>query len=177
MYRLDDKGSYALLVAYVDEILYVSSSTSLGDRIEADLKTSLDLTISTKVAGSSHVARRSCSMVWFVRSVRSSVSGCFAALPAATALPAPTATTVATASAATATPATATATPAPATMDSPTVLSFDAEGRPIKFDVWLDDLHLYLQITAKDDLSLYDHTSGAAPAPPTTADSTARSQW
>ncbi|CAI7922850.1 unnamed protein product [Closterium sp. NIES-54] len=49
MYRLDDKGSYALLVAYVDDILYVSSSTSLGDRIEADLKKSLDLTISTKV--------------------------------------------------------------------------------------------------------------------------------
>ncbi|CAI7879635.1 unnamed protein product [Closterium sp. NIES-53] len=45
----DDKGSYALLVAYVDDILYVSSSTSLGDRIEADLKKSLDLTISTKV--------------------------------------------------------------------------------------------------------------------------------
>ncbi|CAI7783241.1 unnamed protein product [Closterium sp. NIES-53] len=49
MYRLDDKGSYALLVAYVDDILYVSSSISLGDRIEADLKKSLDLTISTKV--------------------------------------------------------------------------------------------------------------------------------
>ncbi|CAI7885795.1 unnamed protein product [Closterium sp. NIES-54] len=49
MYRLDDKGSYALLVAYVDDILYVSSSTSLGDRIEADLKKSLDLTISAKV--------------------------------------------------------------------------------------------------------------------------------
>ncbi|CAI7840916.1 unnamed protein product [Closterium sp. NIES-53] len=45
----NDKGSYALLVAYVDDILYVSSSTSLGDRIEADLKKSLDLTISTKV--------------------------------------------------------------------------------------------------------------------------------
>ncbi|CAI7830905.1 unnamed protein product [Closterium sp. NIES-53] len=49
MYRLDDKGSYALLVAYVDDILYVSSTTSLGDRIEAELKKSLDLTISTKV--------------------------------------------------------------------------------------------------------------------------------
>ncbi|CAI7879875.1 unnamed protein product [Closterium sp. NIES-53] len=45
----DDKGSYALLVAYVDDILYVSSSTSLSDRIEAGLKKSLDLTISTKV--------------------------------------------------------------------------------------------------------------------------------
>ncbi|CAI7881519.1 unnamed protein product [Closterium sp. NIES-53] len=49
MYRLDDNGSYAFLVAYVDDILYVSSSTSLGDRIEADMKKSLDLTISTKV--------------------------------------------------------------------------------------------------------------------------------
>ncbi|CAI7797776.1 unnamed protein product [Closterium sp. NIES-53] len=45
----NDKGSYALLVAYVDDILDVSSSTSLGDRIEANLKKSLDLTISTKV--------------------------------------------------------------------------------------------------------------------------------
>ncbi|CAI7810228.1 unnamed protein product [Closterium sp. NIES-53] len=49
MYRLDEKWSYALLVAYVDNILYVSSSTSLGDRIEAELKKSLELTISIKV--------------------------------------------------------------------------------------------------------------------------------
>ncbi|CAI7760745.1 unnamed protein product [Closterium sp. NIES-53] len=49
MYRLDNKGSYAVLVIYVDAILYVSSSASLGDRIEADLKKSLDLTISTEV--------------------------------------------------------------------------------------------------------------------------------
>ncbi|CAI7872850.1 unnamed protein product [Closterium sp. NIES-54] len=62
-------------------------------------------------------------------------------------------------------------------MATPSILTFDAEGRPIKFEVWLDDLHLFLQITAKDDVSLYDHTSGAALAPPATADSTARSQW
>ncbi|CAI7852735.1 unnamed protein product [Closterium sp. NIES-53] len=49
MYQLYDKGSYALLVAYVNDILYVSSSASLGDRIEADLKKSLDLTVSTEV--------------------------------------------------------------------------------------------------------------------------------
>ncbi|CAI7932500.1 unnamed protein product, partial [Closterium sp. NIES-54] len=66
---------------------------------------------------------------------------------------------------------------ATATMATPSVLTFDVEGRLIKFEVWLDDLHLFLQITAKDDVSLYDHTSGAAPAPPTTADSTAQSQW
>ncbi|CAI5946471.1 unnamed protein product [Closterium sp. NIES-64] len=62
-------------------------------------------------------------------------------------------------------------------MATPSILTFDTEGRPIKFEVWLDDLHLFLHITAKDDVSLYDHTSGAAPAPPATADSTARSQW
>ncbi|CAI7786354.1 unnamed protein product, partial [Closterium sp. NIES-54] len=31
-----------------------------------------------------------------------------------------------------------------ATIASPSVLTFDAEGRPIKFEVWLDDLHLFL---------------------------------
>ncbi|CAI5960058.1 unnamed protein product [Closterium sp. NIES-65] len=47
-------------------------------------------------------------------------------------------------------------------MASPQVLVFDAEGRPVKFDTWLDDLHLYLQLTAKDDISLYDHALGHA---------------
>ncbi|CAI7889735.1 unnamed protein product [Closterium sp. NIES-54] len=41
MYRLDDKGSYALLVAYVDDILYVSSSVSLGDRVRGPLSEGL----------------------------------------------------------------------------------------------------------------------------------------
>ncbi|CAI5458230.1 unnamed protein product [Closterium sp. Yama58-4] len=62
-------------------------------------------------------------------------------------------------------------------MASPPVLAFDAEGRPVKFDTWLDDLHLFLQLTAKEDISLYDHALGHATAPGTTADSTARSQW
>ncbi|CAI7872371.1 unnamed protein product [Closterium sp. NIES-53] len=90
------------------------------------------------------------------------------------ALPTHTATTVSSATAVTT--ATVPAVTA-AIMATPSVLTFDTEGRPIKFEVWLDDLHLFLQITAKDDVSLYDHTSGAAPAPPATADSTARSQW
>ncbi|CAI5485074.1 unnamed protein product [Closterium sp. Yama58-4] len=47
----------------------------------------------------------------------------------------------------------------------------------LKFDTWLDDLHLFLQLTAKEDISLYDHALGHATAPPTTADSTQRSQW
>ncbi|CAI5947813.1 unnamed protein product [Closterium sp. NIES-64] len=62
-------------------------------------------------------------------------------------------------------------------MASPLVLAFDAEGRPVKFDTWLDDLHLFLQLTAKEDISLYDHALGHATAPTATSDSTARSQW
>ncbi|CAI7759360.1 unnamed protein product [Closterium sp. NIES-53] len=57
------------------------------------------------------------------------------------------------------------------------VLSFDAEGRPIQFDVWLDDLQLYLQRNSRDGISLFDLTSGASLAPPNTADSATRSQW
>ncbi|CAI5457485.1 unnamed protein product [Closterium sp. Yama58-4] len=62
-------------------------------------------------------------------------------------------------------------------MASPPVLAFDAEGRPVKFETWLDDLHLFLQLTAKEDISLYDHALGHATAPDTSADSTLRSQW
>ncbi|CAI7732339.1 unnamed protein product [Closterium sp. NIES-54] len=62
-------------------------------------------------------------------------------------------------------------------MDSLRVLAFDHEGRPIQFDTWLDDLQLYLLSDSRDSVSLFDHTSGAAPAPPSTADSATRSQW
>ncbi|CAI5927853.1 unnamed protein product [Closterium sp. NIES-65] len=62
-------------------------------------------------------------------------------------------------------------------MASPTVLSFDTEGRLIKFETWLDDLHLFLQLTAREDISLYDHALGTVPPPATTATATARSQW
>ncbi|CAI7874368.1 unnamed protein product [Closterium sp. NIES-53] len=44
------------------------------------------------------------------------------------------------------------------------------EGRLIKFDTWLDDLQLYLLSDSRDSVSLFDHTSGASPAPPATAD-------
>ncbi|CAI7742730.1 unnamed protein product [Closterium sp. NIES-53] len=67
--------------------------------------------------------------------------------------------------------------PLTAPMASPPVLAFDAEGRPVKFETWLDNLHLFLQLTAKDDISLYDHALGHTTAPAATADSTARSQW
>ncbi|CAI7851461.1 unnamed protein product, partial [Closterium sp. NIES-53] len=69
------------------------------------------------------------------------------------------------------------ATAAIAAMASPTVLTFDAEGRAADFDVWVDDLQLFLQCDSKDGVSLFDHTSGVSPAPSATADSTVRSQW
>ncbi|CAI7805928.1 unnamed protein product [Closterium sp. NIES-53] len=48
---------------------------------------------------------------------------------------------------------------------------------PVDFEVWLDDLQLFLQCDSKDGLSLFDLTSGASTAPAADADSTVRSQW
>ncbi|CAI7854827.1 unnamed protein product [Closterium sp. NIES-54] len=62
-------------------------------------------------------------------------------------------------------------------MASPSLLTFDAEGRAVDFNVWLDDLQLFLQYDSKDGLSLFDLTSGASTAPAADADSTVRSQW
>ncbi|CAI7730142.1 unnamed protein product, partial [Closterium sp. NIES-54] len=62
-------------------------------------------------------------------------------------------------------------------MATPSVLTFDAEGRAVDFEVWVDHLQLFLQCERADGLSLFDLTSGASPAPPATADSTVRSQW
>ncbi|CAI7747059.1 unnamed protein product [Closterium sp. NIES-53] len=62
-------------------------------------------------------------------------------------------------------------------MASPTVLTFDSEGRAVDFDVWVDDLQLFLQCDSRDGVSLFDHTSGVSTAPNATADSTVRSQW
>ncbi|CAI7911955.1 unnamed protein product [Closterium sp. NIES-54] len=52
----------------------------------------------------------------------------------------------------------------------------DLEGRPVAFDTWHDDLQLYLLSDSRDSVSLFDHVSGAAPAPPATADVSTRSQ-
>ncbi|CAI7933123.1 unnamed protein product [Closterium sp. NIES-54] len=70
-----------------------------------------------------------------------------------------------------------TATAATAAMPSPTILTFDAEWRAVDFDVWVDDLQLFLQCDSRDGVSLFDHTSGVSTAPAATADSTVRSQW
>ncbi|CAI7774998.1 unnamed protein product [Closterium sp. NIES-54] len=87
-------------------------------------------------------------------------------------------TTVATAAAVAAAATVATAAPACCTaMALLRVLAFDHEGRPVKFDTWLVDLQLYLLSDSKDSVSLFDLASGAAPAPPATADSATHSQW
>ncbi|CAI7837133.1 unnamed protein product [Closterium sp. NIES-54] len=62
-------------------------------------------------------------------------------------------------------------------MASLRVLAFDHEGRPIQFDTWLHDLQLCLLSDSRNSVSLFDLVSGAATAPPTTADSATRSQW
>ncbi|CAI5964272.1 unnamed protein product [Closterium sp. NIES-65] len=62
-------------------------------------------------------------------------------------------------------------------MATPSVLAFDAEGRAIDFEVWVDDLQLFLQCDRADGLSLFDLTFGASPAPAADADPTVRSQW
>ncbi|CAI7914481.1 unnamed protein product [Closterium sp. NIES-54] len=49
-----------------------------------------------------------------------------------------------------------------ATMAALRVLAFDHEGRPIQFDTWLDDLHLYLLSDSRDSVSLFDHTTAQA---------------
>ncbi|CAI7829029.1 unnamed protein product, partial [Closterium sp. NIES-53] len=79
--------------------------------------------------------------------------------------------------AATTAPSATAATAVPATMASPTVLTFDAEGRAVDFDVWVDDLQLFLQCDSRDGVSLFDHTSGVSTAPAATANSMVRSQW
>ncbi|CAI7809483.1 unnamed protein product [Closterium sp. NIES-53] len=67
--------------------------------------------------------------------------------------------------------------PALPAMASLSVLTFDHDGRLIKFDTWLDELQLYLLSDSRDSISLFDHTSGASLAPPATADSATCSHW
>ncbi|CAI7844992.1 unnamed protein product [Closterium sp. NIES-54] len=62
-------------------------------------------------------------------------------------------------------------------MASLRVLVFDHEGRPVQFDTWLDDRQPYLLSDSKDSVSSFDLASGAATAPPATADCSTRSQW
>ncbi|CAI7876031.1 unnamed protein product [Closterium sp. NIES-53] len=50
-------------------------------------------------------------------------------------------------------------------------------GQAVDFEVWLDDLQLFLLCDSKDGLSLFDLTSGASTAPAADADSTVCSQW
>ncbi|CAI7864489.1 unnamed protein product [Closterium sp. NIES-54] len=54
-------------------------------------------------------------------------------------------------------------------MATPSVLTFDAEGRAVDFEVWVDDLQLFLQCDRADGLSLFDLTSVARYSSPATA--------
>ncbi|CAI7853804.1 unnamed protein product, partial [Closterium sp. NIES-53] len=47
----------------------------------------------------------------------------------------------------------------------------------IDFDVWVDNLQLFLQCDSRDGVSLFDHMSGVSTAPATTAKSAVCSQW
>ncbi|CAI7905795.1 unnamed protein product [Closterium sp. NIES-54] len=98
-----------------------------------------------------------------------------ASLPSHAALPSR-AAPLCSAAASAATAATA-ASAATAAMASPTILTFDVEGRVVDFDVWVDDLQLFLQCDSRDRVSLFDHTSGVSTAPAATADNTVCSQW
>ncbi|CAI5982420.1 unnamed protein product [Closterium sp. NIES-65] len=62
-------------------------------------------------------------------------------------------------------------------MASPSVLTFDAEGWVVDFEVWVDDLQLFLQCDRADGLSLFDLTSGASPARAADAEATLRSHY
>ncbi|CAI7803050.1 unnamed protein product [Closterium sp. NIES-54] len=95
--------------------------------------------------------------------------------PLATALAATAAATAAKAPAAAA--ATTAAPESCATMASLRVLAFNQKGRPVAFDTWHDDLQLYILSDIKDSVSLFDHVSGVATAPPATANGATRSQW
>ncbi|CAI7845189.1 unnamed protein product [Closterium sp. NIES-54] len=48
---------------------------------------------------------------------------------------------------------------------------------PACFDTWLDEFQLYLLSDSIDNVSLFDHMSGASLTPPTSADSATRSHW
>ncbi|CAI7881029.1 unnamed protein product [Closterium sp. NIES-54] len=90
---------------------------------------------------------------------------------------APAATSAATIAAALAATSATTAPESCATMALLRVLVFNHEGRPVAFDMWHNDLQLYLLSDSQDSVSLFDHVSGVAPVPPATADGSTCFQW
>ncbi|CAI7786327.1 unnamed protein product [Closterium sp. NIES-53] len=50
-------------------------------------------------------------------------------------------------------------------MATPTVLAFDTVGHPLGFDSWLEGFHLYLHSVTRNEISLFEHTSGSLQAP------------
>ncbi|CAI7787233.1 unnamed protein product [Closterium sp. NIES-54] len=79
--------------------------------------------------------------------------------------------------AAAATTVVATATTVTAAMATPTVLTFDDKGHPVDFKSWLGDLHSDQQSFTREDVSLFEHTSGSLDAPADSAARVDRSTW
>ncbi|CAI7747435.1 unnamed protein product, partial [Closterium sp. NIES-53] len=63
------------------------------------------------------------------------------------------------------------------TMATPTLLTFDAEGHPIDFENWLEDLEWFLKSVTREDISMFEHTSGSVASPTETTYHKVRSQW
>ncbi|CAI7787330.1 unnamed protein product, partial [Closterium sp. NIES-53] len=59
----------------------------------------------------------------------------------------------------------AAATTTTAAMSTPTLLTLDAEGHSIDFENWLEDLEWYLKSVTREDISLFEHTSGSLATP------------
>ncbi|CAI7787405.1 unnamed protein product [Closterium sp. NIES-53] len=62
-------------------------------------------------------------------------------------------------------------------MATPTVLTFDDKGHPVDFKSWLGDLHSDQQSFTREDVSLFEHTSGSLDAPADSAARVDRSTW
>ncbi|CAI7897177.1 unnamed protein product [Closterium sp. NIES-54] len=185
MYQKESRGKFILLVTYIDDLLYIGDDTELLDQFEEEIKEKLEVTINQNIGivvilVIEALAPPCCAAPPAAEprppaEPRFSLSR--AALPSRTALHCPTASAATAATTAIAATAATTATAPTAAMARPTVLTFDAEGRAVDFDVWVDDLQLFLQCDSRDGVSLFDHTSGVSTAPAATADSTVRSQW
>ncbi|CAI7757403.1 unnamed protein product, partial [Closterium sp. NIES-53] len=154
------------VLVYVDDLVFATANTEalthLTGRLRGDPRSSFSGSL------------RSTSRFGLEEHVRWDVLASRLQAPRPLGLSVPGATTAATAAIATATATTA-ASACCTAMASRRVLEFNHEGRPVQFDTWLDDLQLYLLSDSKDSVSLFDLASGAAPAPPATADSATRS--
>ncbi|CAI7880688.1 unnamed protein product [Closterium sp. NIES-54] len=174
MYRLTKGTDYILLIVYVDDLLYIGSTDETTTWFEGELQRDLTLTVATTMTQYMGLNIQDDDNAIYLRPLAPRPLGPATLVFGPSAPPLGPLATTAAAPAAT---AASTAPECCATMASLRVLVFDHEGRPVAFDTWHDDLQLYLLSDIKDSVSLFDHVSGVAPAPPATADSATPSQW